>query len=92
MDGGGVLLLTFLFCIIVFIIQRTEAKRRRGVTIFMLLFTPLILWYVGMRQWWGTAIVALLLALFLNFLFWILIGRYNPVGSSDNIRVLGMDD
>jgi len=37
--------------------------------------------------------VVLALALVLNLLFWLLIGRYNPVASSDkNIRVIGMDD
>ncbi|MBZ0279678.1 MAG: hypothetical protein K8L97_02980 [Anaerolineae bacterium] len=92
MDGGTILLLIFLFTLILFIIQRTESKRRRGVAIFMFLFVPIILWYVGLRQSWGTAVVALLVALILNFLFWLLIGRYNPVGSSDSIRVLGMDD
>jgi hypothetical protein len=31
-------------------------------------------------------------ALVVNFLFWLLIGRYNPVGSSEDIQVLGLDD
>jgi hypothetical protein len=51
-----------------------------------------LVWFVGVRQAWGEAFVALLIALFFNLLFWVLIGRYNPVGSSDNIRVLGLDD
>lgn len=91
MSGSG-LLLTLCFTVILFIIQRTEAKRRRGVGIFMALFVPVILWYIGMRQVWGGAILALIIAAFLNFLFWLLIGRYNPVGSSDSIKVLGLDD
>ncbi len=36
--------------------------------------------------------IALGLALFLNFAFWLFIGRYNPVRSSDEIRVIGMDE
>lgn len=36
--------------------------------------------------------IALGLALFLNGSYWVLIGRYNPVGSSDEIQVIGMDD
>jgi hypothetical protein len=31
-------------------------------------------------------------ALIFNLLFWVLLGRYNPPGSSDSIKVLGMDD
>jgi hypothetical protein len=92
MNGGTMLLLAFGFGTIVFVIQRTEAQRRRGVTIFMLLIVVGILWYVGMRQAWGEAVVGLIIALIVNLLFWMFIGRYNPVGSSDSIRVLGMDD
>ncbi len=31
-------------------------------------------------------------AVILNLAFWVLIGRSNPPGSSDSIKVLGMDD
>ena len=31
-------------------------------------------------------------ALIINFLYWALFGRYNLVGSSDSIRVYGIDD
>jgi hypothetical protein len=31
-------------------------------------------------------------ALIINLLFWVLIGRSNPPGSSDSIKVLGMND
>jgi hypothetical protein len=31
-------------------------------------------------------------ALIFNLLFWVLLGRSNPPGSSDSIKVLGMDD
>ena len=34
---------------------------------------------------------AIIAALVVNFLFWALLGRYNPVGSSDSIRVYGLD-
>lgn len=92
MDLGLFLLLLFVLSTILFIIQRTEAKRRRVVIIVMGFLTLIVLWFVNLRQIWGEAILIFLLALFLNFLFWLLIGRYNPVGSSDSIRVLGMDD
>lgn len=92
MDLGLFLLLLFVLSTILFVIQRTEAKRRRVVIIVMGFLTLIVLWFVNLRQIWGEAILIFLLALFLNFLFWLLIGRYNPVGSSDSIRVLGMDD
>lgn len=39
----------------------------------------------------GILVQALLLAIVVNFLFWALVGRYNPVGSSDSITVIGRD-
>jgi hypothetical protein len=36
--------------------------------------------------------VALVIALALNGLFWVFIGRYNPPGSSEEIDVIGLDD
>jgi hypothetical protein len=41
---------------------------------------------------WNTVNMAAFAALIFNFLFWFLIGRYNPPGSSDDIKVLGMND
>ncbi|MDI9634498.1 hypothetical protein QM565_01670 [Geitlerinema splendidum] len=38
------------------------------------------------------ALFALVTAFLINFFFWALIGRYNPVGSSDRIQVIGMED
>ena len=39
-----------------------------------------------------TTNLAALTAIALNLLFWLFIGRYNPPGSSDDIRVLGLND
>lgn len=35
---------------------------------------------------------ALVSAVVINLLFWALVGRYNPPGSSDSIKVYGMDE
>ena len=99
-----------------FLVQRSEVKRRLLVALIMLVPAELIrryVFYVGMtpvlppfadlpqdiafrhtfaheihREAW----IALAVALFLNFSFWLFIGRYNPVHSSDEIRVFGMDE
>ena len=92
MDGGLVILLVLSFGTIIFVIQRTEAKRRRIVLFVMFLVLLVLGWLINIRGAWGEAVVGLLIALVLNGLFYILIGRYNPVGSSDDIHVLGMDD
>ena len=92
MNTGLVLVLLVTLGAVLFIIQRTEAKKRRMVALLMSLIVLAVIWYVNNRHYWSEAIVAFFIALILNFLFWLFIGRYNPVGSSDNIHVLGMDD
>lgn len=92
MDWGAYLVYAFVFSLLVFFIQRSEAKRRLLVLLIMLI-PAVIMRNIAVNRdieaeaWW-----ALGTALFLNFMFWVLIGRYNPVPSSDDIRVLGLDD
>lgn len=92
MDGGLVILLVLSLGTVFFVIQRTEAKRRRIVIFVMLLVLLVLGWLINIRSAWGEAALGLIIALMLNGLFYALIGRYNPVGSSDDIHVLGMDD
>jgi uncharacterized membrane protein len=92
MDSGAVVGLSLFLGLIMFFIQRTEVKKRRLVTRLMVIVMALTLVWAILRQLIGSFILALVIALVLNFIFWLLIGRYNPVGSSDDIQVLGMDD
>jgi hypothetical protein len=93
MQGNYVLAFTVIFGFLMLLVQRTEARLRRKVFWGIFFTTVLVLWtFVDRRSLQGEVVLATILALFLNFLFWVLIGRYNPVGSSDNIQVLGMDD
>jgi hypothetical protein len=92
MNGGSLVLLTLTFGLVMLLVQRAEASRRSIVLLFLVAMTVLVAWYangsgVQREAFWG-----FILALVFNLLFWMFIGRYNPVGSSDNIRVLGMDD
>ncbi len=92
MDGSTFAFFTLLIGIPIFIYQRTEAKKRLIVLLVMLIPAELIRRYVWYRDVHTEAWIALIIALVINFLFWALIGRYNPVGSSDRIQVIGMDD
>ena len=92
MDTGILLLLVLSFGTVLFLIQRTEAKRKRIVLFVMFLVVLVLLWLINIRGAWDEAVLGFMIAAVLNFLFYALIGRYNPVGSSDDIRVLGMDD
>lgn len=92
MDWGIFFLLALFMSTIFFVVQRAEAKRRRLVFIMMLVVLELLRRYTWYRDVHAEAWAALIAALLLNFVFWLLIGRYNPVASSDEIRVLRMDD
>ena len=93
MNAGVVLLLTLVLGGMLFLIQRAEKRRRRLAALVMAGLGFLLWYWASYRQLGSEFTASLLLALFLNLLFWLLIGRYNPVGDSDSgIRVLGMDD
>ncbi len=92
MNLGILVLLTASFGIVLLLLQRSEAKRRRTVFIFLLPVFLVIVWYSNSRAYHHEALLGFVLAVVLNVLFWLFIGRYNPVGSSDSIRVLGLDD
>lgn len=93
MNAGVILLLTLVLGVMLFLIQRAEKRRRRLAALVMAGLAFLLWYWAGYRQLGSEFTVSLLLALVLNLLFWLLIGRYNPVGDSNSgIRVLGMDD
>lgn len=93
MNGGALLILTLVLSMAVLLVQRTEAKRRRLAIFLMIVVVFLTIYWANVRELSGEVAFALIAALVLNFLFWLLIGRYNPVGDSDKtIQVLGMDD
>lgn len=92
MDTGSLVLLTLSFTILFIIVQRAEASRKRIVRFIVFLLVLFIAWYAHMTELQSEAVFGFVIGAVLSFLFWLLIGRYNPVGSSDDIRVLGMDD
>lgn len=93
MNGGAFILLAVFLTIALLLVQRTEAKRRRIAILLMVIVIFLTVYWANVRELSGEAALALAAALVVNFLFWLLIGRYNPVGDSDKtIQVLGMDD
>lgn len=116
MNFGVLILLTLFISVMIFIVQRSEAKRRLLVTVIMLGIGELIRRYVFFRSETvyvapfrdlilrlyprylierdihTEAWLALGLAIVLNVIYWLIVGRYNPVASSDEIQVIGMDD
>lgn len=93
MDWNYVALIAVAVALLLVMIQRTEPKRRR-LAIFIVAFCLLVIRHNAFLKGdlHEETVVAFLIALFLSFLFWLLIGRYNPVKNEDKVQVLGMDD
>jgi hypothetical protein len=73
-------------------IQRSEVNRRLATMLILAPLTLIILpRYADYRGWQAESNWALYAALLLNYLFWWLIGQRYPVGSSEEIKVWGMD-
>ncbi len=92
MDVGLFGLMTLFLGVSIFFVQRSERKRRVAVLISIVAILELIRRYVWYADVHTEGILALITALLLNGSFWLFIGRYNPVASSDDIQVIGMDD
>ncbi len=92
MNTSVLLLLTVVFSGMLLLLQRTQANRRRFVGFLMLPFVLLCWYYANLHQASASAWIALGAAILLNGLFWALVGRYNPVTKSEEIRVYRLDD
>jgi hypothetical protein len=92
MDTGSLILLALSFTTLFIVVQRAEAKRKRIVRFTVILLILFIAWYATMTNLQREALVGFIIGSVISFLFYVLVGRYNPVGSSDDIRVLGLDD
>jgi asparagine N-glycosylation enzyme membrane subunit Stt3 len=92
MNWQAYLILTTVLGILLLIEQRADPSSRKAVryfTYFSLLLLAIYVWWYGSFREAGLALISA--GLFAG-LFWLVVGRYNPASSSEDIRVLGMDD
>lgn len=92
MDFSAIVTFTLLFGGLLFLLQRTEAKKRLIVLLVLAVPGILLRNLIVYRDINTEGLIAFILAVVINFAFYLFIGRYNPVGSSDRIQVIGMDD
>lgn len=92
MSASVLIALGVVFSGMLLLLQRTQANRRLFVSIMMLPLFALCWYYAGISEAIRSAWLAFIFALIFNVLFWLVIGRYNPVAKSEDIRVLRMDD
>ncbi len=93
MDWAYMALITVVAALLLMMVQRAEAKRRRMVAGLVFLALLLIRQNAFIKgDLHEETLLAIGLGLLINAMFWLLVGRYNPVGSSDDIQVMGLDD
>ena len=93
MDIGYIALIAAVVTLLIIMIQRVERKRRKLAIIIVSGC------FLVMRQnafikgdLHEETLLAFIVGVLVSGLFWLLVGKYNPVGSSDEIRVVNMDD
>ncbi len=93
MDWNYVLLIAIVVSLLLIMIQRAERKRRKLAMAIVLMCFLVIRHNISIKPHLNEeTAVAFGIGFVISALFWLLIGRYNPVGSSDSIEVIGMDD
>ncbi len=93
MDLSYVALITVVAMLLLLMIQRAEPARRRLVAVFVFVCLLIIRHNAFIKgDLHAETLLAMLISLIFSGLFWLLVGKYNPPGNSDEIRVIGMDD
>lgn len=93
MDLGYAALIAITATLLLALIQRTEKTKRRIVSAFVLICFLVMRHNAFIKDDLHTeTLLGFALGVLFSGLFWLLIGQYNPVGTSDEIHVIGMDD
>ena len=93
MDWNYIGLIAVLVALLLVMIQRTEPKRRRLAAILVIPGLLIIRQNAFLKgDLHEETLLAFIIGILLSFLFWLLIGRYNPVGEDSEVKVIGMDD
>lgn len=90
-DTSALVLITLLYTVLIFFVQRAEKNRRIATLIFMAFCGFIIGRYVVFRGYIYEENWAVYWSLALNYIFWVLIGRHYPPPDSSQIEVWGMD-
>jgi hypothetical protein len=89
----NLILLTLIYSAALLIFQRTERKQKWLAALIAVLPIGYMTYQWGvLRDQMNVVLWAVGIALLLNVIFWIVWGRRHPPGTSDSIRVIGMED
>jgi predicted membrane protein len=90
MNGGYILVVGIGFGLLLIFAQRIVPKHKRMFRGF--LATMMVILFFSRDILRTENLIGYVLALVFSFLFWLLIGRYNPVNDKDEIKVYGLND
>lgn len=93
MDWSQFFVIFIVFSVLWILAQRISTRHQRMFRVFIVLFA--IAWMsMRLNLFFWEMILGITASLMMSFLFWLLIGRYNPVGNKDEegIKVYGLDD
>lgn len=91
MNWGYISIVTIFFTFLLIVSQRIVVRHKKNFRGFIVFLGILLM---IRYEFQFDTLVAYGIALFLGFLFWLLIGRYNQVNNEDvdGIKVYGLDD
>jgi uncharacterized membrane protein len=93
MDTGYIALITTIVIIVLLLVQRTEKSKRRLTWSFAIMSFLIISHNTFLKSdYHEETLIAFIIGFVVSGLFWLFIGKYNPVGTSDDMKVMGLDD
>ena len=92
MDTQYLFFVVILITALLIAMQRTEAGRRKFVLLLLVIVGLLLRHNAFLKDLHTETALGMGIGAVISWLFWMFIGRYNPVGSSDDIKVMGLDD
>lgn len=93
MDTSYIILISIAVAILFIILQRTEKTKRRMTWSVIIVCLLVIRHNAFLRgDLHEETLLGVIGGIIISGLFWALIGKYNPAGTSDGIKVIGMDD
>jgi hypothetical protein len=93
MNTGNLVVLAIIYAAAMLIFQRTERKRKWVSALIALVPIGYMTYQWGvLRDQLDVVLWAAGIALGTNLLFWLIWGRTHPPGTSDSIKVIGMEE
>jgi hypothetical protein len=93
MNIENLMVVTLIYSAALLMFQRTERRRKWLTALIALLPVGYMTYQWGiLRRQSDVVLWAAGIALVFNLIFWIVWGRRHPPGTSDSIRVIGMED